>query len=132
MSDEEQQGFEVVDKRGKERSSAESEIGTSSSRQEETGSNEIPGDGKPDVPGLLVYMMSVLGASSWQCLGLIANPVTHESEVDLEQAKLAIDTFEFLSEKLKPYLDDRTYREIRQSLADLQANYVSKSRIGQG
>lgn len=131
MNTEEQQGFEVVDKRGKDRESDSIQSSSAEAPEGEAEQVEIPGDGKPDVPGLLTYVLSILGASSWQCLGLIANPVTHESEVDLEQAKLAIDAFEFLSEKLKPYLDDRTYREVRQSLADLQANYVSRSRSGQ-
>ncbi len=148
MSDQETEGFQVVDKRrlvtGEDSTGEKAAEGEPASGGEETQPVERPGEpaGAPEsegqqmsaeVPDLLAYVLSLLGAAAWQWMGLIANPVTRRAEVDLQQARLAIDTFEDIARRLYPYLDEETNRQIRQSLADLRVNFLERSKgSGQG
>lgn len=84
------------------------------------------------VEDMLVYILNILGAAAWQWMGLLANPATGEAEQDLDQARLAIDSFDAIAEKLMPRLAEGDQGHIRQILADLRANFVQKSAKGSG
>jgi len=121
MSDQDE-GYEVVDKRGKTDGASDAqaddpEVEEGVPEQEQT----------TDVPSLLSYMLSLLRASAWQWMGLVMNPVNGKVEVDLKQARLAIDCFETISEKLSPFLEERGRREIQGALADLRVNFVERA-----
>ncbi len=149
MPDQESEGFQVVDKRrlitgeessGEAPSEKDSETGqaeatTVSGAGAQTPQNdtvcETSEQMSAEVPDLLAYMLSLLGAAAWQWMGLIANPVTRKAEVDLNQARLAIDTFEDVARRLYPYLDEQTNRQIRQSLTDLRVNFLERSKSGE-
>src|SRR5258708_7977803 len=45
----------------------------------------------PDLPMVLASMASMLEDQAWRHLGLVANPVTHQVEKDLQKAKISID-----------------------------------------
>jgi len=143
MMADEHEGFEIVDKRHK----AEEETGEAPEPQPEPAAQPsesvepgadaeaggvIEGEQEQqmsaDVPELLGYMLSLLGAASWQWLGLIANPATGKAEMDLHQAALAIDTFEDISKRLSPYVDEGTNGQIRQALSDMRINYVERAK----
>ncbi|MGQ9808717.1 MAG: DUF1844 domain-containing protein [Armatimonadota bacterium] len=148
MPDQETEGFQVVDKRrlitGEESSSeapgekdsetgqaeAASVSGAGAQTAQDQTVRETGEQMSAEVPDLLAYMLSLLGAAAWQWMGLIANPVTRKAEVDLNQARLAIDTFEDIARRLYPYLDEETNRQIRQSLTDLRVNFLERSKSG--
>ena len=144
MADQETEGFQVIDKRrlvtgedqpaeaeeSREQPKApggqEPERGPANT--EPAGAEESARQMSAEVPDLLAYMLSLLGAAAWQWMGLIANPVTRRAEVDLNQARLAIDTFEDIARRLYPYLDEEANRQIRQSLTDLRVNFLERSK----
>ncbi|MCC6484812.1 MAG: DUF1844 domain-containing protein [Armatimonadetes bacterium] len=146
MSESKEQGFEIVDKRRlgeteppqpdisrNAESAATPETSHSSVSTEANAATPDPSEtdpellGPPNVESLLAYMLNLLATSAWQWMGVIMNPETSEATVDIGQARLAIDTFEAVAEKLSPSLDERTRREIQNALADLRVNFVERS-----
>jgi len=144
MADQETEGFQVIDKRRlvtgedqpakaeESREQPEAPGGQGPERgqanREPAGAEESAQQMSAEVPDLLAYMLSLLGAAAWQWMGLIANPVTRRTEVDLSQARLAIDTFEDIARRLYPYLDEEANRQIRQTLTDLRVNFLERSK----
>lgn len=148
-------GYEVVDKRRKKQTRpeaaaqepSEQEVAAEAqdAEQEADASPEPDASQEPaeeaqaqgseeeaeaDVLSLLMYVLSLLGASAWQHLGLVMSPVTKQVKQNLPQARLAIDTFEAILDKAAPGLDESTANQLRQSLRDLKVNYIERSRAG--
>ena len=63
-------------------------------------------------------------------MGLIANPVTGESEKNLPEAQIAIDCVQFLFGKVENDLGAEERREMQRRLNDLRMNYLAKVREG--
>ena len=83
--------------------------------------------GSLDVYALLSSMIGVLHSFAWQKMGFVASRATGETETDLPQAKVAIDTVQFMVSQLEPELTEGEVRELRRLVMDLQMNYVRKS-----
>ncbi len=83
-----------------------------------------------DVRGLAGTMLGVFDAQAWRALGLVANPVTGQTEKNLPDAQLAIDCVQFLLGKMESALDDTSRREMHRRLNDLRMNYLAKVREG--
>jgi len=81
-----------------------------------------------NVKDMTVYNLSVLASQAWHHLGLVPIPGVEEPKMDLEQAKLAIDLFDANLKVLSPSLEKDIDKQLKQTLADLQLNYVNKSR----
>jgi len=81
-----------------------------------------------NVKDMTVYNMSVIASQAWHHLGLVPIPGVEDPQMDLEQAKLAIDLFDANLKVLSPFLDENLNRQLKQTLADLQLNYVNKSK----
>ena len=63
---------------------------------------EIPeGTVAPDIYGVLGYCISLLATEAWHQLGLLADPQTGETVIDLAQAKVAIDAVGDLAARLE-------------------------------
>ncbi len=138
----ENEGFEVVDKRrvnesGEASGSAtdkdnpvvsQTEDLTADDYRDEESESEGSDQESVNVVSVLVYMLTLLANSAWQWMGLMINPSSGKVEQDLEQTKLAIDTFEFVAGKVTPYIDPRLQKEIQSTLSDLRVNYVEKVR----
>jgi hypothetical protein len=58
-------------------------------------------------------------------MGLIVNPQTNKLDKDMNQAKIAIDCFEFISKKLEGHLSEEEKRKTSNILSDLQINFVT-------
>ena len=80
-----------------------------------------------DIYSLLKSFVAMLGAQTWQWLGLMKNQATGNIEKDLSQAKVAIDTIALLVGQLEPKLDPSELREMQRILSDLRINYVQQS-----
>ena len=83
-----------------------------------------------DVKGLASALLGVFSGHAWRAMGLIANPVTGESEKNLPDAQIAIDCMQFLLSKVENDLDAADRREIQRRLNDLRMNYLAKMREG--
>ena len=125
---EEDKDFEVVDKRKVKMDSegnvvAEPEEPKAEPQEQE----EFAGLPPVDVYALLKSFIGLLGAHTWQWLGLVKNPVTGNIEKDLTQAKIAIDSISLMMGQLEAKLDASEQRELQGLLSDLRMNYVQQS-----
>ncbi|MGA1873446.1 MAG: DUF1844 domain-containing protein [Thermoplasmatota archaeon] len=81
-----------------------------------------------NVKDMTLYNLSVLASQGWHHLGLVPIPGIKDPKVDLEQAKLAIDLFDANLKILEPGLEKDVAKQLKQTLMDLQLNYVNKSK----
>lgn len=129
---EEDKEFEVVDKRKVKMDSegnvvAEPEEPAEPEAEEQEVQEEFTGLPPVDVYSLLKSFIGLLGAQTWQWLGLVKNPVTGNIEKDLAQAKIAIDSISLMMGRLEGKLDPAEQREILGLLSDLRMNFVQQS-----
>ena len=61
-------------------------------------------------------------------LGDLENPVTHKKELNLQHAKILIDTLEMLKEKTKNNLSKDEDEAINSILYDLRMRFVAKAK----
>ena len=57
-------------------------------------------------------------------LGKIQNPVSGKTEVNIEQAKVAIDILDMLVQRTKGNLNEREEKFLQDTLSDLKVNYI--------
>ena len=100
------------------------EEGLESYDEEELGA---PGE-IPDVRSVLALFLGELRNLAWLRMGLVANPVTHEIEKDLMQAKMAIDTVSFLASQLELHIAPEERLPLKAMVSDLQVNFVEQSK----
>lgn len=78
----------------------------------------------PDVYQTLQFVAGLMAEQAWQLMGIHLSPGRKEPVRDMAQAKIAIDTVIFISDKLHPHLDEEGRRAIRGIISDLQLNFV--------
>jgi hypothetical protein len=76
---------------------------------------------------LVSFSLDQFAQVAWQKMGLRSDPMTGKEDVDLEQAKVAIDMASRLGEVLDPQLDDEDRRKIQGILSDLRINFVRRT-----
>ncbi len=69
----------------------------------------------------------MLTQQAWVSLGIQKAPGAEDVEQDLPQAKVAIDTLEFVVSKLAPDLESQEKAELDSVLSNLQINYVKRA-----
>ncbi|MBR4749525.1 MAG: DUF1844 domain-containing protein [Abditibacteriota bacterium] len=77
---------------------------------------------------VLGVMFGILGEKAWENLGLKLPFGKKEEHMDLESARIAIDTMEFISGKLKDTVSPDEQKMVDNLIAQLQINYVNKSQ----
>jgi hypothetical protein len=75
---------------------------------------------------LSTALIPIFDAYAWRAMGLIADPRTGESKLDLAAAQLAIDCIQFLLSKVENEMSEPERREAQRRLSDLRLNYVAK------
>ncbi len=80
-----------------------------------------------DVYDTLRFVVSLLTQQAWVSLGIQKAPGAEEVEQDLPQAKVAIDTLEFVIDKLAPDLEPQEEAELNSVLSNLRINYVKRA-----
>lgn len=85
-----------------------------------------PGMPQGDVYSLIGLSVMMLAESAWQWMGLRMNPGTHKVEKDLTQAKIAIDSIVFLTDKIGPHVSEEDRKAFKAMISDLQINYVQQ------
>jgi len=84
-----------------------------------------------DTYSLLGLLLGLLAEKAWQTMGLRTKPGTDKIETDFDQARVAIDTVDFLVEKVQPRLPDDERRRLEGLAADLKLNYVRLTKTQQ-
>ncbi len=77
---------------------------------------------------LYAWFIGILNGKAWEYLGLMMNPETKESVVDLKKAKISIDSIEFLLNQIHDQLELEEKKQLENLLANLQMNYVEKNK----
>ena len=65
-------------------------------------------------------------------LGKLKNPVTNETDRDLEAAKVTIDMLDMLKEKTKNNLGEEETKFLDQTISELKLNFVDEKNKGDG
>jgi hypothetical protein len=73
----------------------------------------------------LKLFLNILAGQAWMRMGLTVDPKTNKTEKDMNQAKIAIDCFQFISKQLEGHVTEDEKRQIGNLLSDLQMNYVT-------
>jgi hypothetical protein len=80
-----------------------------------------------DVYGLLRLFVSMMAEQAWIHLGLQTAPGKTETEARLPEARVAIDTLQFLRQQLEQSLEDSEKRELDRMISTLQINYIQRA-----
>ena len=80
-----------------------------------------------DVYDMLRFVVSLLTQQAWVSLGIQKAPGAEDVKKALPQAKVAIDTLEFVIDKLAPDLESQEKAELDSALSNLQINYVQRA-----
>jgi len=83
---------------------------------------------EPDVETLLIELILVFQQSAWQGLGKVQNPLSGKTEVQLPQARHAIDMLAMLETKTRGNLTDAEQKFLANALTQLRLNYVDCAR----
>ena len=94
----------------------------------ETGRADPPASTDSAAPeATLIQFLSGMAAQALMHLGLMANPITEKTEVDLPNAKYSIDLLSVLEKKTKGNLTEEEERYLRNALYELRMRYVQVS-----
>ena len=97
---------------------------------EEAGSEEpkIQDITSLDTYTLIGLFLGLLSAKAWETMGLRVKPGTDKIEKDLDQARTAIDTIDFLVQKLRSRVLESEMSRVESLVADLKLNFVRASQ----
>ncbi len=90
---------------------------------------ELPPSG-PMPDASFEMLLTTLAAESMVALGQVANPITGEANVNLDQAKYFIDTLQILREKTTGNLTEQEASALQMLLGQLQMAFVSVKNQG--
>ena len=90
---------------------------------------ELPPSG-PMPEASFEMLLTTLAAESMVALGQVANPITGEASVNLDQAKYFIDTLQILREKTTGNLTEQEAIALQMLLGQLQMAFVSVKNQG--
>jgi len=73
-------------------------------------------------------MFGVLAEKAWENMGLKLPFGEKEEKIDLESAKIAIDTVIFINEKMKCFVSEEETKFAENLISNLQINFVQKQK----
>lgn len=112
---------------GSEPREATSEHQAGPQQQASPGQDQPGAEMDVDVYGVLRLFVSMVTEQAWIHLGLQAAPGKSETETRLPEARVAIDTLQFLRKQLEHNLDDSEKRELDRVISTLQINYIQRT-----
>lgn len=119
----------IIDEDYKSQVQAEKEaLARQSAKGEQEGESTQATPG-PMPPASLPMLISTLATQALIALGQIANPITQQAEVDMDQARHFIDTLDVLEKKTTGNLTPEESQMLEQVLHELRMVYV---HVGQG
>jgi hypothetical protein len=81
-----------------------------------------------DVFDIIAYSLDTFSSLAWQKLGLQPDMIAGGVEVNLEQARIAIDVAAKLAEFIEPKLDEEDKRRVQSMLSDLRISYLRQTQ----
>ena len=81
-------------------------------------------------PATFQILVSTFATQAAVCLGQLDNPVTNKREVNLPQAKFAIDLLDILTSKTKGNLDKEEDEFLKGMLYQLRMLYLDQNAKG--
>ena len=81
-----------------------------------------------DTYSLIELFIGLLSAKAWETMGLRVKPGTDKIEKDLDQARTAIDTIDFLIQKLKSRIPEAERSRLESLVGDFKLNFVRVSQ----
>ena len=91
-------------------------------------STEAPAGKKPETSKLFLSLVQSLGYQALMSLGEIPNPMTNESEIQLESAKESIDLLICLRDKVKGNLSAEETEILNTLLSQLQIKFAQAAQ----
>ena len=82
--------------------------------------------GPPPEPSF-AFLLSGLVSQALMGLGQMPNPISQKQELNLDEAKFAIDTLQMLQDKTKGNLTDDEKRHLDSVLYDLRMRFIDAS-----
>ncbi len=120
-----------VDEDWKSKVQAEKEAAGQTQESQPDGPAEAPADAAgPLPPPNLTFLASSLYLQGMVSLGLLPGPTSDKPQVNLPQAKHAIDTLQMLQEKTEGNRTEDETREIETMLHELRLSYVAVQQQG--
>jgi len=98
------------------------------SEQAEGKEPEIRDISSLDAYSLIGLFIGLLSAKAWETMGLRVKSGTDRVEKDFDQARTAIDTIDFLVQKLKSRIQDEEISRLESLVGDLKLNFVRLSQ----
>lgn len=86
----------------------------------------------PNVETLFIELILVFQQSAWQAMGKVQNPLSGKTEMQLPQARHAIDMLAMLESKTKGNLSSAEQKFLANALTQLRLNYVDCAREATG
>lgn len=77
---------------------------------------------------LFLYLVGTYEMTAMMAMGKIKNPVTDKVELDLDQARFAIDVLDMLKEKTKGNLAEYEMKFLDNLIGQLKLNYLTESQ----
>jgi uncharacterized protein DUF1844 len=128
MSDVEEEGFTIKDKRSSKQSEEEVKASEESQKKEQSVKEEPPSQeaaGQNFELNFSTFVLS-LTSSAFYHLGDIPDPTTGQKQENLPAVKQTIDILIMLQEKTKNNLDAEEAKLLEQLIYELQVKYVAK------
>ena len=128
MSDEEESGFTIKDKRSSKQSEEEVKASEESQKKEQSAKEEPSSQqaaGQDFELNFSTFVLS-LTSSAFYHLGDIPDPTTGQKQENLPAVKQTIDILIMLQQKTKNNLDAEEAKLMEQLIYELQVKYVAK------
>ena len=130
MSDKEEEGFTIKDKRSSNQSDEEAKATDESQKKESAAKEEPPAAqaaGQEFELNFSTFVLS-LTSSAFYHLGDIPDPTTGQKQENLPAVKQTIDILIMLQDKTKNNLDAEEAKLMEQLIYELQLKYVAKTK----
>lgn len=93
---------------------------------------EEPSAGVIDIAALPIWQIipifiGIFDRVAWQRMGMVVNPMTQQIEKDLDQARVAIDSYEALFKHLGDNINMETKKVLEARLTDLKLNFAQQA-----
>jgi len=82
----------------------------------------------PDVRSFFLEMLMPMQQIAVVRLGLMPSPITGQKDIDLDQARMAIDAVTFFADQLEPALPHEERLSLRTLVSELRHHYVQLAR----
>ena len=116
----------IIDEDWKTQVDAEREAAKHGGEEPSAGSPDAPpSSGRAMPPADLTFLVGTLYLQGALGLGLLPNPVTNKSEVQLEQAQHAIDILAMLQKKTEGNRTPEESDDLEAALHELRLNFVT-------